>query len=34
MAYWNPVVYQLPNQQNTGAMFAGKGIQFMLVYDH
>lgn len=34
MAYWNPVVYQLPNQQNTGAMFAGKGVQLMLVFDH
>jgi hypothetical protein len=38
MAYWNPSVYQLPQQQQSGnsnaAFFAGKGIQLMLVYNH
>lgn len=34
MAYWNPEIYQLPNQNNSGTMFAGKGIQMMIVINH
>ena len=34
MAYWNPKNYQMPMQQDTENFFAGKGIQFMFVYNH
>jgi hypothetical protein len=34
IAYWNPEVYSLPAQQDTGNLFSGKGIQLMLVYNH
>ena len=34
MAYWNPVNYEIPFQQDIKANLGGKGIQFMLVYNH
>jgi hypothetical protein len=34
MAYWNPTNYQLPQQSSSGTLFAGKGVQFMFVYNH
>ncbi len=34
MAYWNPTEYLLPTQQDGGAVFAGRGLQCMLVYHH
>lgn len=34
MAFWNPVQYHLPAQNTEHTMFAGKGIQLMLVYNH
>ncbi len=34
MAYWNPGDLILPNQAMQNNMFAGKGIQLMLVYTH
>ncbi|MDO1446496.1 hypothetical protein Q0590_09565 [Rhodocytophaga aerolata] len=34
MAYWNPVNSQLPQQGVAGNIYAGKGIQVMLVYNH
>jgi hypothetical protein len=34
MAYWNPEVYQLPAQYSTQAIYAGKGIQIMFVFNH
>lgn len=34
MLWWNPDQYLLPNQPESGNLFAGKGIQFMLVYHH
>ena len=34
MAYWNPISFDLP-QQNLGSnLFGGKGIQIMLVFNH
>lgn len=34
MAYWNPETFQLPAQTAAQNMFAGKGIQFMFVFNH
>lgn len=34
MAYWNPENYLMPHQRNTQNMFAGKGVQLMLVYSY
>ena len=33
MGYWNPKTYLLPLQQGTENLYAGKGIQTMIVYD-
>lgn len=33
-AYWNPEVYSLPQQQDSGNLFSGRGFQIMLVYNH
>jgi hypothetical protein len=34
MAFWNPEVFQLPQQTEQSALFAGRGFQVMLVYNH
>jgi hypothetical protein len=34
MAYWNPESFQLPAQTGSQNIFAGKGIQFMFVFNH
>lgn len=34
MAYWNPEQYRLPQKENLGQTYAGKGFQIMLVYNH
>ncbi|MDO8896170.1 MAG: hypothetical protein Q7V19_00860, partial [Bacteroidales bacterium] len=34
MGWWNPKQYLIPNQAESGSMFAGKGIQIMFVYNH
>jgi hypothetical protein len=34
MAFWNPEKYDLPAQTEGSAIFAGKGLQFMFVYNH
>jgi hypothetical protein len=34
MAFWNPEVLQLPQQDEQSGLFAGKGFQIMLVYNH
>ena len=34
MAYYNPIKYNLPQQGPSGAQFAGKGVQLMLIYNH
>jgi hypothetical protein len=34
IAYWNPEVYNLPQQQDTGNLFSGRGIQLMVVFNH
>lgn len=34
MAYWNPLQYNLPVQGSAQNFFAGKGIQFMFVFNH
>jgi hypothetical protein len=34
IAYWNPEVYNLPQQQDTGNLFSGRGIQLMMVFNH
>jgi hypothetical protein len=34
IAYWNPETYSLPQQQDAGNLFSGKGIQVMVVYNH
>jgi hypothetical protein len=34
MAYWNPEDYVMPQQNDSGELFAGKGIQIMLVLNH
>jgi hypothetical protein len=33
MAFWNPDNYSLPQQASTSQLFAGKGVQLMLVYN-
>jgi hypothetical protein len=34
MGFWNPDTFQLPQQTGSGNLFAGKGLQVMLVYNH
>jgi hypothetical protein len=34
MAYWNPEIYQLAAQYSSQAVYAGKGIQVMFVFNH
>lgn len=34
MAYWNPRNYKMPQQNESGTLFSGKGFQVMLVYNH
>lgn len=34
MAFWNPKTYLLPQQTNSANFYSGKGIQFMLVFNH
>jgi hypothetical protein len=34
MAFWNPDTFQLPQQSEGAQMFAGKGFQVMLVFNH
>lgn len=34
MAYWNPEIYQLAAQYSNQAVYAGKGIQVMFVFNH
>jgi hypothetical protein len=34
MGYWNPEIYNVPQQSGTGNLFSGKGIQLMVVYNH
>jgi len=34
MGYWNPVKYNIPTQSSDHNLFAGKGIQIMLVLNH
>jgi hypothetical protein len=34
MGYWNPMNYKIPTQGNYKNLFAGKGIQIMLVLNH
>ena len=34
MAYWNPEDYKIPTQDSTQNLYAGKGIQIMLVLNH
>lgn len=34
MGYWNPEKYYLPQQGESGAMFAGYGVQFMCVWNY
>lgn len=34
MLFWNPDTFNLPQQRNESGLFAGKGVQLMLVYNH
>jgi|LSQX01.1.fsa_nt_gb hypothetical protein len=34
MGFWNPDSFQLPQQSEGAQMFAGKGFQLMIVYNH
>ncbi|MDZ4204882.1 MAG: hypothetical protein U1C46_08705 [Bacteroidales bacterium] len=34
MAYWNPLIYRMPQQDDTGQFFSGKGLQIMIVFNH
>jgi hypothetical protein len=34
MGYWNPEKYNIPTQNSGQNIFAGKGIQVMLVLNH
>ena len=34
MAFWNPETFQLPQQSEAGQMFAGRGLQLMVVVNH
>ena len=34
MGYWNPQDYRIPSQGNSNNLYAGKGIQIMLVLNH
>ena len=33
MAYWNPVLFQLPQMNSPNLLFTGKGLQIMFVYN-
>ncbi|MBW6479067.1 MAG: hypothetical protein K0B37_06520 [Bacteroidales bacterium] len=34
MAFWNPQIFRLPQQNEAAQLFSGKGFQLMLVYNH
>ncbi len=34
IAYWNPDIYLLPQQQDVANLFSGRGIQIMAVFNH
>lgn len=34
MGFWNPDAFQLPQQSGSESLFAGRGFQVMLVYNH
>jgi hypothetical protein len=34
MAYWNPLLYRIPAQGEGQNLFAGRGVQVMVVYNH
>lgn len=34
MGYWNPVIYNIPAQGEGPNLFAGKGVQVMIVFNH
>ncbi len=34
MGFWNPETFQLPQQSGNGNLFAGRGVQLMLVFNH
>lgn len=34
MGFWNPDQFNLPQQQGAADLFSGKGIQFMMVFNH
>lgn len=34
MAFWNPETFQLPQQNQGAEMFAGRGLQVMVVWNH
>jgi hypothetical protein len=34
MAFWNPENYMMPQQGDSGNLFAGKGVQVMVVWNH
>ncbi len=34
MAFWNPVIFQLPSQGDTQNLMAGRGVQIMFVFNH
>lgn len=34
MGFWNPDIYILPGQEESENLFAGKGVQIMLVFNH
>jgi hypothetical protein len=34
MAYWNPERFIIPAQGSGENLFAGKGVQLMLVFNH
>jgi len=34
IGFWNPEDYQIPLQEESGNLFAGKGIQVMMVWNH
>jgi hypothetical protein len=34
IGYWNPDNYAIPSQEDSGTLFAGKGLQVMVVYNY
>ncbi len=34
MGYWNPVIYNIPAQGEGSNLFAGRGVQVMVVFNH